>query len=94
VESDQWFNRITNRIQEYWEEYNGYVHCTRRLEESREKEETSGLSGVTGLFLLSLVQTFSALLNKIRGFSDYDIGGRSIFVSCWAEFQPFYKSLR
>ncbi|XP_006457090.1 hypothetical protein AGABI2DRAFT_195962 [Agaricus bisporus var. bisporus H97] len=59
VDSDQWFGRITNRIQEYWEEYNGCQHHTSRPEREGEGEEISSLFAVIGLFLLSLVQNFS-----------------------------------
>jgi hypothetical protein len=67
VDSDQWFGRVTDRILEYWKEYNGYTHHIRRpegeggrREGEGEREETGGIFEVVGLFLLSLWQRFSA----------------------------------
>jgi predicted GTPase len=61
VDSELWFARIAKHTQEYWENYNGSSHHTRRLKGEREAEETQRLFGV-GRFLHSLAQKISTLL--------------------------------
>jgi GTPase SAR1 family protein len=58
VESDKWFDRITDRIQEYWEGYNARTDHSRRSEWEGSGEETPSYFKTAGLFLLSLVPAF------------------------------------